>query len=195
MRGQNAKTPENLRRAEALRALGWTYKQIAAEIGVALSTVAEWLHGDPNRQERRARYQGACEECGGPTYGGNGVGKAPARCRECVAWTSEDILAAIRRWSERNGQAPCGEDFTGIEDMPHRNTVARHFGSWARGLVAAGVRPRQDKRPEAWEAIRAAIAAGERTADVAARFGVTSNAIHQRFRERGLLVSDLRKAA
>lgn len=75
-----------LEQIRALRARGLTYKEIAAELGVKPTTVRNTLY-DPDGSKARARkasYAGVCVECGGPTDGSNGAGKAAMRCLPCV---------------------------------------------------------------------------------------------------------------
>lgn len=82
-------TPTRAQRLEQIRELkarGLTSRQIAAEVGVAVNTVRDYL-SDPTGAKARARkasYAGVCIECGGPTNGGSGPGKASLRCSYCV---------------------------------------------------------------------------------------------------------------
>jgi hypothetical protein len=72
--------------AARLRGEGLTYREIAERMGLAESTVSE-LVSDPDGskvRERKARYGGTCEVCGGPTDGSYGLAKAPKRCAKCL---------------------------------------------------------------------------------------------------------------
>lgn len=86
-RGISMKTPENLARAQQLRAEGKLFREIAEEIGVAVQTIDAWLN-DPDGSRIRARkdsYRGTCIDCSGPTSGCNGRGPrgVPTRCARC----------------------------------------------------------------------------------------------------------------
>jgi hypothetical protein len=149
------------------------------------------------RCRRDTLYAGTCDTCGGPTDGSDGASRAPTRCADCIAWTPEAILEALRDWGDDHGIPPREVDTrTGHEGhgrLPHFGTVSHHFGSWNAALLAAGFEALHgDRRPETQAAIEAAIRAGEHPQDVADRYGVTVQAIYARFRVRGLRLQDLR---
>lgn len=76
---------ERARAVAPLRAQGLTHREIAERLGLSRSYVSE-LVADPDGTmlaARIARNRGACEDCGKPTFGGNGKAKAPARCDAC----------------------------------------------------------------------------------------------------------------
>lgn len=55
-------------------------------------------------------------------------------------WSGQEIVAALRRFAEREGRPPTEGDWeTNGADHPGRVTVRNHFGSWRAGLVAAGL--------------------------------------------------------
>jgi hypothetical protein len=150
---------------------------------------------------RKAQYAGTCDTCGGPTDGttpGRGVA---TRCAECLQWTPEAILEALRDWGEDHGGIPPKEadarvGGAGHGRLPYGSTAQRWFGGWNAALLAAGYEALHcDRRPETAEAILAAVRAGENTADIADRFGVTREAIHERMRVRGTTVRRERAAA
>lgn len=104
------------RRQEAarLRAAGLEVAEIGARLGVKRSTVYAYLE-DPDgakARRRRARYVGACEDCGAPTDGSRGPGKARRRCAACAAerskaerwWTRERVLAALDEMEDFYGE-------------------------------------------------------------------------------------------
>lgn len=75
-----------------------------------------------------------------------------------VTWTRETVIAAIHRWVTEHGDAPTSTDWhpTKAEqqgqaekverfyagDYPSYMTVSRRFGSFAKGIRAAGYMPR-----------------------------------------------------
>jgi hypothetical protein len=93
---------------------------------------------------RKELYRGACVDCGAPTTGCNGPGKAPERCHLCSrkmrrAWTHERIVAAIRGFAAEHGRPPlCREWLRKGDDHPTVTTVQDRFGSWSAGVEAAG---------------------------------------------------------
>jgi hypothetical protein len=76
---------------------------------------------DPAGEKARAvkaRYQGACRQCGAPTQPRAGKGDAYAYCKNChpgaiaPRWTRELVLDAMRAWQERYGRAPSSYDWS-----------------------------------------------------------------------------------
>ena len=54
-------------------------------------------------------------------------------------WTNDEILGAIRAWVGEHGRPPAWEEWNATNFRPSASTVRRRFGSWRRGLRAAGV--------------------------------------------------------
>lgn len=151
---------------------------------------------------RKSQYGSTCIDCGAPTDGSNGRERAPERCMECLTWTEEKVIEVLQAWAAEHGRSPrladCRPGEPGYGVLPNtsgRGCIRRHFGSWNKALAAAGLGVNQDKSDETFEAMRAAIVAGEPTKAVARRFGVSSNAVHNRMRTHGVRVSELRRAA
>jgi predicted transcriptional regulator len=182
---------------------GLMWKEIAAHIGLSLSTVHDY-YCHPTHEEDRARrlkYTGTCRECGARTNNGGAASGPPEVCLQCLQpeWTKEQIIEALRDWGDDHGGIPPREvdthvGYEGNGRLPYWTTVRKHFGSWNEGIMAAGYEALHcDRRPETQEAIEAALRAGERTKDIADRFGVTEQAISMRLRYRGMSIRDLRK--
>jgi hypothetical protein len=150
-------------KARAMRAEGLMLKEISAALGVPISTLQAWID-DPDcskQRSRRARYAGSCLDCGCPTDGSAGPGRAPQRCNDCAnqrrtAQAREAIIEAIRRWAEEHGGIPPratdwnvamarsrGEDTRDYENGDWRATsgVTRAFGTWNAAIEAAGYEP------------------------------------------------------
>jgi hypothetical protein len=74
-------------RARTLRDEGWVLREIVEQMGVAVSTVHDWL-SDPDGSKlkaRKRRYAGRCIDCGAATSGYAGQGpNAPKRCPTCA---------------------------------------------------------------------------------------------------------------
>jgi hypothetical protein len=90
---------QRLQQINDLRARGLTYQQIAAELGIAPRSVRN-IVSDPDgakQRGRKARYQGVCVECGGPTDGSNGLANAPLRCRYCAHGHARPLSEPTRR--------------------------------------------------------------------------------------------------
>jgi hypothetical protein len=100
VRGRTVRTPERVAEAQRLRAEGLTWREVGARLGVSLKTAHEWAT-DPDgaiRDARKASYQGVCEECGGPTNGGDGPGSAPPLCRACLVVWSPEAVIVLDEW-------------------------------------------------------------------------------------------------
>lgn len=68
------------------------------------------------------------------------AGLKPAASLLGHKWTDEEILEALRVWTERHGYPPKTRDWLGTgPGRPCRDTVRNRFGSWRKGLAAAGV--------------------------------------------------------
>jgi predicted transcriptional regulator len=88
-------------RALALRAEGLLQREIAAEMGISRSYVAELLVR-PKRisaQEQSERYGKPCRKCGRMTSGSLGRARAPEICQPCLN---------IERLQEAERMHPCG---------------------------------------------------------------------------------------
>jgi hypothetical protein len=116
---------------------------------------------------RKGQYAGACVDCGAPTNGYDGPGKASERCRACrdryqheeCKWTTATIVAAIRRWAVTYGVPPSaanwnptvsrsrGDSRFELGDWPTQATVQAKFGTWNAAMAAAGYDPRPPHAP------------------------------------------------
>ena len=179
--------------AAELRAKGLKFREIAEEMGVATQTAHHWI-SDPGGHRLRARkdsYRGCCSECGRPTDGSSGPGRAPTVCINCLTWTREAVLMAFQEWADANVGLPprCQDCRNSNGALPLEPSVARLFGSWNEGLLAAGFELRCDRRESTYEAIVAAVRTGESVHSIAERFGVTPSNIWRRLRYRGTSVA------
>jgi hypothetical protein len=191
--------PELAVEARRLRRQHWQYKEIAAKLGVARSTVCRWCL-DPNGEQKRRRvdsYQGKCTSCGGPTNGSNGPAHAPTICAECLEWPEDTIIAAMREWAEDHGGRPptCADWRYGTADHPngHTNVIART--GWNNLLLKAGFEINCDRRPETQAEMELMLTQGWSTQDIADYFGWTPSNVHARMAYRGKRVSELRQVA
>jgi DNA invertase Pin-like site-specific DNA recombinase len=68
------------------------------------------------------------------------AGLQPTVPRTRYRWDDAEIVAALQRWTARHGRPPAYADWTHATlSRPGTSTVANHFGSWRKGLVAAGL--------------------------------------------------------
>lgn len=190
MRGVTVKTPERVAEAQRMRAEGYLLREIAERYGVRVQTASSWIC-DPDGSRhaaRKAGYAAPCAICGGPTDGSRGRHGQRVHCLDCLTWTREAIVAWIQDYFEEHCEPPrnC------VPGAPAPAAV-RLFGSWTTALEEAGVPVIQDRRPETWEAIRAAVRAGEPVRVIAERYGVSDAAIYERFRVRGLRLGEERQ--
>lgn len=187
---------QRVARAQELRAQGMIYQEIADEMGLARSTVARYIT-DPDRvkdRARRLRYAGTCIDCGGPTDGSDGWNTPEfGRCMACKTWTEEQIIGAMQLWYDQYGRSPtCTEWRHASSEHPAAGSVLR-FG-WNVMLRRAGLPVNQNKGPAVGRLIASRIRRGEKTADIAADYGVTPAAIHVRMKTMGTTVGELRGA-
>jgi transposase len=196
-------TDSEHQRAQALRREGLTYKAIAEQLGSTKGIIYRWLNpafAERQRANSRAlkrRYAGTCETCGAKTSGRNGPGAAAPVCANCLTWTEEDIIDAMREWAAaHDGIPPRSTDWRKVKDgYPSFNaTIIKRVG-WNELLLRAGCQLHQDRRPQTQAEIERMLREGASTREVAERVGTTEGNIRQRLYIRGLSVAELRQAA
>lgn len=136
---QFASRAEREAHARKLRDEGKLLREIAAEMGVAISTVNAWLC-DPGGKRMKARkesYRGRCVDCDVPTDGSNGRDGAPERCLPCThehdkrltrAW----ILESMREWCEMFGVPPTAVDW----NQHHARNLAERSPGYSARVIA-----------------------------------------------------------
>jgi hypothetical protein len=157
--------------ARELRGRGLRLREIADELGVAISTVDSWLN-DPGGERLRARkdsYRGRCERCGAATDGSGGRAQAPRLCSRCFRaqphsleraqrlgrgsgsrrYSDRELLDAVRR-ADAYGlrTAPGYARHAGEHQLPSMATLIHRFGSWNRARTEAGLPTRPSNRRE-----------------------------------------------
>jgi transposase len=176
---------ERVRQIKRLEQRGQATREIATELGLAVSTVNIY-RADPTgerQRERRRRYRGECRGCGRPTSGSGGRKRAPEWCRRCAGqrrqvWTGQRVLDAIRDWAELTGAPPGVADWSPAHARardpgsaryrsqpgrwPSASVVAARFGSFRRAVEGAGLTgtgAREPGAPSRWglEEIAAAM--------------------------------------
>jgi AraC-like DNA-binding protein len=139
---------------------GLSLAQIGQRLGRSPATVKGYFY-DPTGDKAKAvkaRYQGACRQCGAPTQPRNGKGDAYAYCKDCrpgaitQRWTREQVLDAMRAWRARFGRWPSSYDWSRTHarrrggealtrlaegDWPGSATVTDLFGTWAAARAYA----------------------------------------------------------
>jgi DNA invertase Pin-like site-specific DNA recombinase len=68
------------------------------------------------------------------------AGLEPTLPRMRYRWNDAEIVHALQRWTMRHGRPPTYSDWAhATSSRPGTSTVSNHFGSWRRGLSAAGL--------------------------------------------------------
>ena len=139
---------------------GLSIAQIAARLGRSEATVKGYFYDPTGAKAKavKARYQGACRQCGAPTQARAGKGDAYAYCKTChpgaikARWTGELVLEAMRAWQDRYGVLPSSYDWSRtharrrggdalerlqLGDWPTPGTVSDLFGTWAQAHAEA----------------------------------------------------------
>ncbi len=185
-------------RARALRREGLTYRAIGERLGVPLKTAASWVL-DPERsadRERKRRYAGSCHECGKPTDGSMGPGRAPKVCRDCLEWPDDAVVLAMQEWAASHGGVPptCTEWRAAGADHPAVSTIEGR-GKWSDLLLRAGFSLRCDRRPETQAEVERLLREGFTAREVADCFGWSVRNVHARLRHRGKTIRDFQVSA
>lgn len=165
LREQRAADVRYLREVEGL-----TYREIGARLGISLKTANDYyLDPDGSRAAaRKAKNNGICEGCGGPTQSGGEL-VPPKRCRPCsvihmrmdmadrarrsarskgkYVWTDEQIVEAMRSVADADGfVSTTAYDQRYAEaprgSMPSRPLITIRYGLWGLAVQAAGLRTR-----------------------------------------------------
>jgi hypothetical protein len=138
---------ERVDAARRLRAAGQGTSEIAALLDVSPRTVRSYL------------TTRSCRDCGGPAVTTDRCPRCAARRASQPHWTREQVIRAVRGWVTEERRAPTTGDWTPTGDAtrkwgreyprwPSYVTVSTLFGSWNKGLDAAGVRSRRRR----WDA-------------------------------------------
>jgi hypothetical protein len=133
---------ERVAAVHRLSAEGYGSAEIAALLDISPRTV---------RNYRRA---GACRDCGVVTVSSDRCPRCAARRARPPDWTREEVIDALRAWVRDEGRAPTSAEWTPTTGSTRRwareyprwpsyVTVKTLFGSWLKGLEAAGCRPRR----------------------------------------------------
>lgn len=161
---------ERYEQLKALRDKGMLLREIAAETGVAISTVHDVLSdptGDAARERKRRAYSFRCEGCGVECKP-NGRKELEARsglCATCFGAQTRRrsrqwIIDSMHEWAHMFGAPPSAIDWNPPFARSHKYCqwkaerhastgrpwpsvalVQSHYGSWNDGLRAAGFEP------------------------------------------------------
>jgi hypothetical protein len=135
---------ERVEAARRLSAAGHGAAEIAALLDISARTVRAYLTA------------GSCRDCGGPAVTTDRCPRCAARRSSQPHWTREQVIRAVRAWVREERRAPTTGDWTPTGDAtrkwgreyprwPSYVTVSTLFGSWRKGLEAAGVRSRRKR--------------------------------------------------
>lgn len=131
---------ERVHAATRMHAAGRRIRAIADTLGVRPQTVRRYLKAHP------------CQECAAPVVGeGNLCNRCATRKANPMRWSEEEVIAAVRRWTRLEGQAPRNTDWRAVRrggaerweaefpDWPPASVGTLIFGGWIKLLQAAGV--------------------------------------------------------
>lgn len=138
-------------KAEVMKILkeeGKSNKEIADVLGVTSGTVSNYL-ADPTgarARKNRVRTSIPCKRCGNPLWQKK---SKTGLCAKCLAllrhekrrWTQEMIIKAMKMFEREYGRQPKSVDWlvnTEGGKYPSTSAVQREFGSWDKGIQAAG---------------------------------------------------------
>lgn len=153
---------EKAHEAQRLRDTGLSVREVAERMGAKHKTVWSWLT-DPDGSKLDARkrsYAGTCIDCGRPTNGNAGPGKAPERCQPCrhifertdlahrlaqgssdLHYTDERCFAAVRRVVAAHGGPVSKQRYDEFRraDEPSGVLLFHRFDTWWNLCDLAGV--------------------------------------------------------
>lgn len=122
-----------------------------SESGLGTAEVAALLEISP-RTARGYLRAGSCRDCGMVAISAERCPRCAARRANRPEWTRGRVLAAMRSWFDEEGSAPTTADWTPTADpnrrwareyprWPSYETVRTLYGTWRRGIEAAGLTP------------------------------------------------------
>lgn len=137
-----------------------TFREIGEQLGISVQTAHDY-YSDPRAvkvRARKARNDGVCVDCGGPTKD-SGSNHPPDRCKACYVelsrtpeyrlahpggrerkWSDEQLLDALRAAAVDGRVTKRMYDASRGSAWPSSAAIVRKFGSWARACGNAGLR-------------------------------------------------------
>lgn len=159
--GQRMPRPQRHAQVVALKESGLTFNEIAAQLGLAKSTVTSAYYDATGEgaRERRHRADGECVDCGATTHSGGAV--PPERCRDCaplrIDWrkraarprgyvfSDETIFEALRSVAV-DGNLSTNAYLVAYHrnpSLPSMPTIIARFGKWNEAKRRAGLPTRE----------------------------------------------------
>lgn len=152
-----------------LRKKGMSYRAIADELGIPRSTLNYYIGVDMSRgrypvklrnRAMQMRKQGIPQSEIARTLGLSEttirrwtIGVYGGEPHPLTYWTEDRIIKAFKRWNAKYGRPPLSQEWVhdrtfhgGHRVWPDASTVAGRFGSWSRGVAAAGLTPHFQKQ-------------------------------------------------
>lgn len=80
-------------------------------------------------------------------------------------YTKKELIALLREWEQRHGEVPSQSQWDGDADIPSSGPVRYRFGSWSKGLRAAGLEPKKPTISERCERAKRAAKCGARSSN------------------------------
>jgi len=118
-----------------LYAQGLNARQIAKVVGRGYTTIYRAIDPEYHERqlkanaERKKRYQGTCQNCGGPTTGSNGRAAAPKLCIICTRKAKESKHGTRSRYMRGCGCDACREASTDWHrELRHSGQTPPHHG-------------------------------------------------------------------
>lgn len=139
-----------VRQIQNLKALGLSNKEIGKKIGLRQDTVRKYAR-DPEGLDLERSYERLKRPC---PCGRRMISTRSAKCCwECNEealrarrrrWTPERVIGALQRYYFEQGHIPTQEGMLKYNQGHYcgSQAVANAFGSWSKGLDAAGFPPR-----------------------------------------------------
>jgi hypothetical protein len=133
---------ERVEAAHRLRADGHGAAEIADLLEVSRRSVQNYLKA------------GSCRDCGTAVITADRCPSCAARRANRSHWTRNQVIRAVRAWVRLEGRVPTSRDWTPNGDVtrrwgreyprwPSEQAVKTLFGSWRKGIEAAGFQSRR----------------------------------------------------
>lgn len=58
-------------------------------------------------------------------------------------YSKKELIALLKAWEQKHGETPSQSQWDGDANTPSSNPIRTSFGSWSKGLRAAGLRPKE----------------------------------------------------
>lgn len=80
-------------------------------------------------------------------------------------YTKTELIALLKEWARTHGETPSQSQWDADVNTPSSNPIRARFGSWGKGLLAAGMKPKEATVSERCARARSAAKKGKQSSN------------------------------